>query len=185
MPAKKQNHVCITVFSSKANWESPVKLLELFPNANMNYQINKATKDANREICVAHLASVGRRRNEAFPSKLCPIFSPLRPERTDLYVFVRRLAFESRHKEPGPQQQRGNSPYIHFLQQSPFLLVQRVAKFEACKKERLEKVENLSQNGGFGHAFNTRSATGWRMVWNDAYEFSLTSTFGAGIKDDA
>lgn len=58
--------------SSKANWESPVKLHKLFPNANMCYQINKATKDANREIRAAHLASVGRKRNETFPSRLCP-----------------------------------------------------------------------------------------------------------------
>lgn len=58
--------------SSKANWESPVKLHELFPNANMCYQINKATKDANREIRTARLASAGRERNETFPSRLCP-----------------------------------------------------------------------------------------------------------------
>lgn len=107
-----QLHVCNTVFSSKANWESPVKLLKLFPNANMCYQINKATKDANREIRAARLASVGRKRNETFPSKLCPMFSPLRAARTDLYVFVWRFGFESLHKEPGPSWQRGNSPCV-------------------------------------------------------------------------
>lgn len=39
--------------SSKEKRESPVKLPELFPNANMCYQINKATKDANGEILAA------------------------------------------------------------------------------------------------------------------------------------
>lgn len=39
--------------SSKEKQESPVKLPELFPNANMCYQINKATKDANGEILAA------------------------------------------------------------------------------------------------------------------------------------
>lgn len=59
-------------FTSKADWESPVKLLELFPNANMCYKINKATKDANRKILAARLASAGRKRNERFPSTFCP-----------------------------------------------------------------------------------------------------------------
>lgn len=39
--------------SSKEKRESPVKLPGLFPNANMCYQINKATKDANGEILAA------------------------------------------------------------------------------------------------------------------------------------
>lgn len=39
--------------SSKGKRESPVKLPELFPNANMCYQINKATKDANGGILAA------------------------------------------------------------------------------------------------------------------------------------
>lgn len=64
LPAQSKSNVCSTVFSSKANWESPVKLLELFPNANMCYQINKATKDANREIRAARLASVGRKKKK-------------------------------------------------------------------------------------------------------------------------
>lgn len=38
---------------SKEKRGSPVKLPKLFPNANMCYQINKATKDANGEILVA------------------------------------------------------------------------------------------------------------------------------------
>lgn len=39
--------------SSQETRKSPVKLPELFPNANMCYQINKATKDANGEILAA------------------------------------------------------------------------------------------------------------------------------------
>ena len=39
--------------SSKEKRESPVKLPELFPNANTCYQINKATEDANGEILAA------------------------------------------------------------------------------------------------------------------------------------
>lgn len=39
--------------SSKEKRGSPVKLGELFPNANMCYQINKATKDANGAILAA------------------------------------------------------------------------------------------------------------------------------------
>lgn len=68
-----QLSVCSTVFSSKANWESPAKLLELFPNANMCYQINKATKDANREIRAAHLASVGRKKKWNISIKALPL----------------------------------------------------------------------------------------------------------------
>lgn len=74
--SSKRSSVCSTVFSSKANWESPVKLLELFPNANMCYQINKATKDANREIRAARLASVGRKKKWNISIKALPrVFS--------------------------------------------------------------------------------------------------------------
>lgn len=87
MPTHLQSKVCSTHFSSKANWESPVKLLELFPNANMCYRINKATKDANREIRAAHLASVGRKRNETFPSRLRSVFSLLRARHICMFLF--------------------------------------------------------------------------------------------------
>ncbi len=50
------------------------------------YQINKATKDANREIRAARLASVGRKKKSNISIKASPrVFSV---ERTDLYVFV-------------------------------------------------------------------------------------------------
>lgn len=48
-----QRSVYNAACSSKETLGSPVKLPELFPNANMCYQINKATKDANGEILVA------------------------------------------------------------------------------------------------------------------------------------
>lgn len=74
--------------------------LSCFPNANMCYQINKATKDANREIRAARLASVGRKRNETFPSRLCPVFSPLRA-RHRFVCFLFDFGFESLCKGSG------------------------------------------------------------------------------------
>lgn len=81
------------IFSSKADWESPVKLLELFPNANMCYQINKTTKDANREIRAARYASAGRIRNETFRSTICPAFSPQRVGLTFICFLFFKVCF--------------------------------------------------------------------------------------------
>lgn len=64
----------------------------------MCYQINKATKDANREIRAARLASVGREINETFPSRLCPVFSPQRA-RHRFVCFLFDLVFEILREE--------------------------------------------------------------------------------------
>lgn len=78
MPSTKQGKACqlnvCNALSSKENWESPVKLLELFPNANMCYQINKATKDANREIRAAVKHLLGGKEMKHFHQSFAPCF---------------------------------------------------------------------------------------------------------------
>lgn len=101
MPAR--SNVCRTDFSSKANWGSPVKLLELFPNANTCYQINKATKDANREICAARLASVGRKRKWNISIKTLPRAFSAESETPICMFLFEDSVFACLRKESGPR----------------------------------------------------------------------------------
>lgn len=127
--SSKQCNVCSAAFSSKANWESPVKLLELFPNANMCYQINKATKDANREIRVARLASVGRKKKWNISIKALPRVFSAESEENRFVCFCLKIWVWVFTRNRGPPGSMGiqrafgfwNSPIFCWVSKSPSL----------------------------------------------------------------
>lgn len=136
-----QLSVCNTFFSSKANWESPAKLLEPFPNANMCYQINKATKDANREIRAAHLASVGRKKKWNISIKALPLVLSAESRENRFVCFCLKIWFlKVFTRNQGPPGYVGIHHAFSFWKSPIFSLVSFVAKFAVCKK-RLETGE--------------------------------------------
>lgn len=127
----------------------------------MCYQINKATKDANREIRAAHLASVGRKRNETFPSRLCSMFSLLKARQICMFLFedLRLKGFIRNRGSPGSG---GIYNAFSFLNS---LIIVGLASHQVCSFRRgWKQGKHQSQNEGFIPAANIHSAPEWRLV---------------------
>lgn len=184
--SSKRSSVCSTVFSSKANWESPVKLLELFPNANMCYQINKATKDANREIRAARLASVGRKKKWNISIKALPrVFSAESSEnRFVCFCLKTRVFWKS---------SQGAGALLAAWEFSLRLVSETVtccdffvglARRQVCR-EVGSRGDIWAKMEGFIPAANIRSAPEWRLVSDVQGELASHFVFGSSRRNSS